>query len=235
MKKTIRIKLNSMKRSKQFVLVHPITPINLLVTTTATALGDSITRLETLSATRNEGTGTSRGAAEGRKAAKRNLRSAVSSLSLVAKTLDNATHPDVEAQLKMGRHARSYQSLLDFARAVKAVAESIEEVFIAHGAAATFVEDLQALITAMEAANNRKTSGLDSQIGKTAAIDAEARIGMSHVRKLDAILSQLYKNNVELYAAWKAAKRQQQAMEDDEAPATPPTGSGTGSTAPITA
>ena len=235
MKKTIRIKLNSMKRSKQFVLVHPITPTNLLVTTTATALGDSITRLEALSSTRNEGTGTFRGAAEERKAAKLNLKGAVSSLSLVAKTLDKTTHPDVEAQLKMGRHARSYQSLLDFARAVKAVTEPIEEVFVAHGAAATFVEDLQALITAMEAANNRKTTGLDSQIGKTAAIDAEARIGMSHLRKLDSILSQIYKNNVELYTAWKAAKRQQQAMEDDEAPSTPPSGGGSGSTAPITA
>jgi hypothetical protein len=235
MKKTIRIKLNSMKRSKQFVLIHPITPTNLLVTTTATALGDSITRLETLSATRNEGTGTFRGAAEERRTAKHNLKSALSSLSLVAKTLDKTTHPDVEAQLKVGRHARSYQSLLDFARAVKAVAEPIEEVFIAHGAATTFVEDLQTLITAVDAANNRKTTGLDSQVGKTAALMAEARIGMSHVRKLDSILSQLYKNNVELYAAWKAAKRQQQAMEGDEAPATPPSVSGSGSTAPITA
>jgi hypothetical protein len=58
---------------------------------------------------------------------------------------------------------------------------------------------------------------------------AEARIGMRHVRKLDGILSQLYKNNVELLTAWKTAKRQEQTLPDDAAstpaPVTPPAGS----------
>jgi hypothetical protein len=229
MKKSTRIQLNSMKRSKQFVLVNTITPAHPLVTTASTGLGESITRIETLAGTRNEGTGQYHGASEERQALKRDLQVAVSSLSQVSKTLDKTTHPDVAAQLKVGRHGNSYQSLLDFARAVVAVVEPIEEVFVAHGAAATVVEDLEAKIAALDTATNRKTTGLDSQVGKTAAIEAEARIGMSHQRKLDAILSQLYKDNVELYTAWKAAKRQQKTIPDEEEgslpPVTPPSGS----------
>jgi hypothetical protein len=229
MKKPTRIQLNSMKRSRQFVLVNTITPANPLVTAASTGLGDSITRIETLAGTRNEGTGKYHGASEERQAAKRDLQSAVSSLSQVSKTLDKTTHPDVAAQLKVGKHGNSYQGLLDFARAVVAVVEPIKAVFVAHGAAETVVDDLEAKIAALEAATNRKTTGLDSQVGKTAAIEAEARIGMSHLRKLDAILSQLYKKDVELYTAWKAAKRQQQSIPDEEeetpAPVTPPAGS----------
>jgi hypothetical protein len=48
------------------------------------------------------------------------------------------------------------------------------------------------------------------------------RAGMLLVRKLDGIFSQLYKNNVELYTAWKAAMRQEQTLPEEEAPAPAP-------------
>ena len=216
MKKILRIKLKSMKRSKQFLVNNPVVPPNEEVTTASTALGTSITNMETLAGTREEGTGTFHGASQQRKFAKSQLRNALSKLSSVAKNLDKDTHPDVDAQLKMGKHGRSYQSLLDFGRAVVAIVTPIKQVFIDHGAAATVVEDLQALIAAVESAGNRKTTGLGSQIGKTFALEFEARKGMAQVRKLDSILSQLYADNVELYYAWKAAKRQEQSLPNEE-------------------
>ena len=226
--KKIRIQLHSMKHSKQFVLDHPIVPPNVLVTATATALGNSITTIETIDGTRIEGSGTYRGAVEERKFARTQLHTALSDLSAVSKTLDKATHPDVAAQLKMSHCGNTYQGLLGFARAAVAIVEPKEQVFVDHGAAATVVEDLEALIAALEAASNRKNSGLDSKVGKNAALAAAAKIGMTHVRMLDSILSQLYKGNVELYTAWKAAKRLQRTLPDEE-PTPPPAGSGSGS------
>jgi hypothetical protein len=228
--KKTRIQFNVMKRSKQFVLDHPITPANAVVTATATALDTSITTIEALDSGWDQGKGTFHGAVEERQSAKSDLRVALSALSLVSKSLDKASYPDVAAQLKMGNHKDSYQGILAFGRAAVAIAEPIKAVFIAHGSEATVIEDLQARIDALEAAGNRKSTGLNSRVGKTSALLAEARIGMTQVRKLDGILSQLYKNNVELYTAWKAAKRQQQTLPDEEeapapAPVTPASGS----------
>jgi hypothetical protein len=211
------------------VLDHVITPANAVVTATATALGTSITAIETLDSGWDQGDTASRGAAGERKLAKRQLRAALSALSLVSKSLDKTLYPDVAEHLKMSNHRKTYQGTLTFGRAAVAIVEPMKQVFIDHGSPATVVEDLEGLITALEAAGNRKTSGLDSRIGKTAALKAEARKGMLLVRTLDGIFSQLYKNNVELYAAWKAAKRLQQTLPSEEesapAPVTPPTGS----------
>ena len=227
--KETRIIVNVMKRSKQFALDHVITPPNAVVTATTAALGDSITTIETLDAGWDQGKGTFHGAVAERKFAKLQLRHALSALSLVSKTLDKVLYPDVAAQLKMGNHRRTYQGVLAFGRAAVAIVEPMKQVFIDHGSAATVIEDLEVLITALEAATNRKVSGLNSRVGKTAALRAEARAGMLLVRKLDCIYSQLYKNNVELYTAWKAAIRQEQTLPPEEAPVpepvTPPAGS----------
>ena len=227
--KDTRIKLNAMKRVKQHVLDHAIVPANAVVTATATALGNSITTIETLDGGWDQGKGTFHGAVEERQFAKQQLRNALSALSLVSKSLDKAVYPDVAAHLKMGNHRNTYQGVLAFARAAIAIVEPMKQVFIDHGAAATVIEDLQALITALETAGNRKATGLSSRLGKTAALKAEARAGMLLVRKLDGIFSQLYKNNVELYTAWKAAMRQEQTLPPElataPAPVEPPVGS----------
>ena len=226
--KKIRIQFNCMKRAKQFCVDHPLVPANAVVTATVTALGTSIATMEALAGGRVEGTGTFHGASGERKFARFELRDAISALSAVSKTLDKALYPDVAAQLKMRQHAKTYTGLLSFAHAAVAIVEPMKQIFIDHGAAATVVEDLEARITALEIAGNRKFTGLAAQVGKGAALVAEARIGMAHVRKLDSILSQLYKHNVELYTAWKAAKRQEQNLPNEEE--TPASGSGSTST-----
>ena len=228
--KQTRIQVNSMKGAKQFVLDHTITPAIPALTAAATGLGNSITTIDALDSGWDQGKGTFLGAVEERRLAKTKLRKALSALSLVSKTVDKVAYPDLAAQLKMGNHKNNYQGVLAFGRAAVTIIEPVKQVFIDHGAATTVVEDLEALITALEAAGNRKATGAGSRTGKTAALRAEARIGMSYVRKLDGIFSQVYKDNVELYTAWKAAKRQQQPMDDDEetVPA-PGTGSGEGS------
>ena len=226
--KKTRIQYNAMKSVRQFVLDHPIIPANAAVTTTATALGASITRIETLDGGWDQGKGTFHGAVEERQFAKAQLRDALSALSLVSKSLDKVLYPDVAAQLKMGHHRDSYAGVMAFGRAAVAVVEPIKQVFIDLGSPATVVEDLEALIAALDAAGNRKVTGFSSRVGKTAALVAEAKVGMNLVRKLDGIFSQLYKNNVELFTAWKAAKRQEQDLPSEEQTPAPGSGSGTG-------
>ena len=220
MKKAHRIRLNAMSRGHRHVLDHPVTPAIPALTAATTGLGGVITQLETLGGGRIVGTGTVRGAVETRQAAKAELRDAVSAVSKVAKTLDKATHPNVAAQLEMRRHATSYAGLAHFARAVITVITPIEQVFVDHGAAATLVDDLEAKLAAMIAAGNLKSSGLGNQIGKGEALDAIVKTGMDYLRKLDSILSQVYKGNVELLAAWKAAKRLERDLPEEE-PTTP--------------
>ncbi len=232
MKKKTRIQLNSMKGAKQFVLDHAITPPNVALTAASTALGVSITNLETLDSGWDQGKGTFLGAVEERRFAKDQLQDLLSDLSLVSKSLDQTTYPDVASQLKMSNHKKTYQGVLAFGRAAVAVIEPIKEVFTAQGFATTLVEDLEALITALETAGNRKITGKASRTGKTAALEAEAKIGMKHVRKIDGILSHLYRDNVELFTAWKTTKRQQTAMEDDEEE-TPAPGNGSGGSQPV--
>ena len=227
--KKTRIQYNAMKSVRQFVLDHPIIPANAAVTTTATALGTSISTIETLDGGWDQGKGTFHGAVEERQFAKAQLRQALGALSLVSKSLDKALYPDVAAQLKMGNHRKGYAGTMAFGRAAVEVVEPIKQVFIDHGSTATVVEDLEVLIAALDVAGNRKVTGFSSRVGKTAALVAEARVGMSHVLKLDGIFSQLYKNNVELFTAWKAAKRQEQDLPNEEETPAPPPPPGSGS------
>lgn len=221
-----------MKRVKQFGADNPLTPANALVTAELLALSATITLLEMLAGNREQSTGTFRGASMARKFAAKMLRDGLGKLSKVSKTLDVETYPDVAAQMKMGERG-SYQDLADFARSVITVVEPIKQVFIDHGAAVTVVEDLEARLATFDAASGRKFTGLNSQVGKTRALTLAARDGMGHVRKLDAIFSQLYVENPELDAAWKSAKRLQKvnvvdSSEPTETP-TPDPGSGTSS------
>jgi hypothetical protein len=198
------------------------------VTTTATALGTSITKIETLDGGWDQGKGAFHGAVAERQFAKAQLRDALSALSLVSKGLDKALYPDVATQLKMGNHRKSYAGMAAFGRAAVAVIEPIKQVFIDLGSPATVVEDLEALIAALDAAGNRKVTGFSDRVGKTAALIAEAKVGMSLVLRLDGIFSQLYKNNVELLTAWKAVKRQEQDLPSEEQTPAPGSGSGSG-------
>lgn len=230
MKLIIKSQLNTMKRVKQFGADHPLAPANALVTTELLALSATITLVEMLAGNREQTTGTFRGASAARKFAAKMLRDALGKLSKIAKTLDVATYPDVAAQLRMGkRHA--YQDLADFARSVIAVVEPIKQVFIDYGSPATVVEDLEARLAALDTASRRKFTGITGQVGKTRALTMTGREGMSHVRKLDAVYSQLFAADPELDAAWKSAKRLHKLKSSDvqeETPAPDP-GSGNGS------
>ena len=105
----------------------------------------------------------------------------------------------------------------------------IKAVFIARGAPATVIEDLQASIDALQAATGRRLGGRGKRIGSNADLRAALRVGRVHVAVLDGIMRIALKNSPGLLAEWKAAKRIQRRHPaegtEQPAPVTPPAGS----------
>ena len=99
-----------------------------------------------------------------------------------------------------------------------------------YGAPATVDADLQALIDALANAAERKNDGKATHIGGGAGIAALCKSGVATLRKLDAILSRIYRPDPVKYASWKAARRMERASSPAETPApggsTPPPPSG---------
>jgi hypothetical protein len=87
------------------------------------------------------------------------------------------------------------------------------------------------LITAFEAASQRKNNGRAGHVGGSAGIAAHCKTGVTIVRKLDAIFSKVFKTDPVKFAAWKAARRVER--NPVSTPAEPePGGSGSGGTPP---
>src|SRR5687768_1960232 len=155
MNDTLLFGLNALKGVKQFGEDHALVPANAVATAAFTVVSNAITLIEELDASRLNGSSTSRGASEEKQLLRNLLRSQVSDLSRISKTLDKAVYPDVASQLKMGQ-AGSYAALITLANNAVAVATPIKQVFIDRGAPATVMEDLQASIDALQAATGRR-------------------------------------------------------------------------------
>lgn len=228
MNDTILFGLNSLKGVKKFGEDHPLTPANAAATAALTGVSNAITTIETLDASRLNGSSTSRGASEEKQLLRKLLRSQVSDLSRISKTLDKTVHPDVASQLLVGR-PDSFAALISLAINAVAVVTPIKAVFIEHGAATTVIEDLQASIDALQAAIDRRLGGRGKRIGSNADLQVALRAGRAHVAVLDGIISIAHKNSPGLLAEWMAAKRIQRRKPAEEteqpAPVTPPAGS----------
>jgi hypothetical protein len=223
MTKKQRNQFDAASRVKQYGIDHPLTPANAAATAAHTALTGSIAQVLTLDSQRINGIGTSSGATQERQLMRKQLRDALSDLARVSKTLDKATYPDVTAQLKIGRR-RNDQALLAFANNALEVVEPIKEVFIAHGATATFVEDIGALVDDFIAAGGRGSGGRGIRIGSNAGLPVAIRACMAQVRILDGIMSILLKPTPGLLAEWIAARRVRRGSvpEEETEQTTPP-------------
>jgi len=212
-------KFGVMKRVKQFVTDNPFAPPNAAATTEVTALSGVITAVEIAASTQDSGSGTVSGAVDSRLAGVDELRTLMTSLAKAARTLDTTAHPDVAAKMRM-YGTNSFNALLTRARVFKETLEPIAQVFIDLGAPATVVDELDDLIAAVETAGNLKFTGLDTQVSGTIDIEAKVRQGMEHVRKLDAIITQVYRKDPQVLAQWQIAKRVTPYVTGEEEPET---------------
>ena len=225
-----RNKTASFQRILDFNAENPLsTPIAVpaLVTELTTTTAD----IHSLAADKDLAFGTVHGAVVDKKALKKDLLSSLKDLAETARVLDPVAYPGLAAEMRLYRAASSYTALLIRARAFHTALVPAKQAFVDYGSAATVDADLLAMITALEAAMARKNGGRAIHIGGTAGIPALCKVGTAIVRKLDAILSKVYKNDPVKYAAWKAARRVERlpkasATQPAPAPAPAPDGEG---------
>jgi hypothetical protein len=228
MEDTQRNRGASFHRVLDFVAEYPPTPAIPAATLLITELTTTTTAFDTLAAEQDLAFGTVHGATVDRKQLKADLVSFLKRLGETARVLDPATHPGLAAEMRLGRAKSSYTALITRARAFHSALVPVKAAFVAYGFAETVDADLQALITAMEGATGRKNDGKAIHIGGTAGLAALCKSGVATVRKLDAILSNVYKDNAVKFAGWKAARRVERAPRHAVEPAPAP-GGGTGS------
>lgn len=115
---------------------------------------------------------------------------------------------------------RSQQNILATARAFHADAVPLEAKFIEYGLQATFLADLQALITAFDEAGTSADSGEAERAAATGGLTDAARRGMANSRKLNAIVRIKYQNNPQKLAAWTVASHLDRAPKKPKPPTT---------------
>lgn len=150
------------------------------------------------------GNATERGGTTHRNQLKRALLEAMRIINRIARTLDPVVYPMARDHFRMP-DSRSFTNLIATAHAFAAHAQSLTQDFIDRGRPASFIADLRALASQVEAIAQVKHVGRQTQVGGTAGIEAHARRGIAIMRELDAILSPLLAADPAKLATWKSA------------------------------
>ena len=216
--------IDMLKRVKQHGEDHELVPPNPKATLHYGEVDDILAGLADLSGAQDLSKGTLRGTTGEKYDAAIALRKQMGNLAKVAKVLDKAIYPTVAAEMRLSG-AYNYPDLLERGRAFILALTGKTAAFIEYGASATALADLQAAVTALETAINRKGSAKSTCSGSTAGIAAKTSGGRLAVRKLDAILSAVYADDPVLLAGWQTARRIHRARVEgpaEEEPAAPP-------------
>lgn len=102
-------------------------------------------------------------------------------------------------------HGGTEQKLLATARAFLKDAEPLKDKFISYGLSAGFLEDLQFDIDEYDLAAGGKLSATGETVSATAAIGDAVRNGLEALRRLRAIVPNVYRDNPAKLAAWTTA------------------------------
>lgn len=98
-------------------------------------------------------------------------------------------------------------TLVAAARAMAEAAEKEKDVFLRHGRAQDFIEQLKAAASALEEKRTAKTESSRHRTTATASLQAELKRGRKAVRLLDAVLQPRLRKDPQLLAAWKSARK----------------------------
>ena len=213
----VRREFAKMRRVVLFGEEHPLDAENPAAATEYEGVARAVSQIARFGEDQISGKGMVSGAVTQRLLYVDDLLSLMSSLAKVAKVLDTAAYPDVAAKMRMGG-IKNFEQLITRAKLFRSTLEPIEEEFITLGASPTVAADLQAKIIRVQGAWDLKLSGRDLHIGGTAGLAAAVREGLKHVRKLDAILCQIYRADPVLLAQWNAARRTERPQKAAQQP-----------------
>jgi hypothetical protein len=176
------------------------------------------------------GSGSARQGTSTRGAAREQLRTTLETIARTARGLAF----DIEGIADKFRvpHNNSDQELLAAARAFAVAATPLEAQFIARELAATFLQDLQDDIEALEAAIDAQVSGKGDRLAARADLDAQIDAGLIARRKLDPIVRNKYANNPGILAEWLSASHTERGPRRKGTSPPPPPASGQGTPTP---
>ncbi|MDX6693254.1 MAG: hypothetical protein QOF02_857 [Blastocatellia bacterium] len=161
-------------------------------------------------------------ATEQKQAASKTLLEQMRSMNLTARSI-NPQFPGIADQFKMGRPA-SDQAMLDRARAFISLATPTAAQFTSRGQPATFLTDMQATITAVEAAEALQSEANTRLSEATANLKAAFKTLRDDISELDAIFKAKRRTDPGALAAWHTASHVEKAPKKAVAkkPTTPP-------------
>ena len=169
--------------------------------------------------------GSREGAAE-RQALAVSIRRKLRDIASIARAMEEEGNVGVTEKFRLPPRS-SYAVLLATAASFIAEAQPMSAAFTERGLPATFVADLQALVTAFDVSTGVKITGGTDQVASTAGLEAATAEGMSAVRALRPIMRAHFASDPALLAAWNSVSRvvrshPAEAPEEPEAPANPP-------------
>ncbi len=147
---------------------------------------------------------------------------AIKSLSQLLKAVNqtarsmNKPFPGIADQFKMPRN--SDQSVLNRAHAFIAAATPMAAEFTSRGLPESFLDDLQAAINNVVAAEDRQAAALANQTAATAALRLALKQEQETMSQLNAIMRNVLRNNPAALAAWESASRIESAPKKKQQP-----------------
>lgn len=199
-----RRRLNMLIRVRDFGVENAADfPAGSAGATNFAAVGTAIDDVEASGADQSSGFSSGRQSTAQKAAAREELRDAMEAISVTARAL-SFDIIGLEDKFRMPR-GNNDQNLLNAARMFATDAVEYQAQFIEYGLPATFIADLTADINAFDATVTEQNEALDEQVEATAAIDTAIENGMKAVKRLEAIVTNAYRNKPAQLAAWTSA------------------------------
>ncbi len=181
-------------------------------------LGGIIMELDNYAATESSGSSTARQGTVTRAQARAAVREDLEAINLTARAIMDE-RPGLDEKFRLPR-GNNDQQLLSAARAFASDALPLKADFTAHELPGSFIEDLNADITAMEEAIGDQFGGLGHRVAASAAIDDAIERGAVIMRRLDAIIKNKYVHDRAALAEWTSASHTERAPRHRQEPGT---------------
>lgn len=182
------------------------------------AIAAIVRDLEEQAAAQSSGRGTARQSTAGKGAVRASL---LENLSIIRRTSRSMSvvMPGIDDKFRIPRNPTN-QELLDTARAFLADATPLKGEFLRREVPESVFEDLEADITAFQAALSGQLTGAGESVTAGASIDAGLDRATDILKQLDPIVRNKLHNNPALLAAWDSARRTERAPRRSK-PGTP--------------
>jgi hypothetical protein len=138
-------------------------------------------------------------------AARKRLRDTLRAIGRTARALA-IDSPGLDLKFRVPK-TNGDHALLTAARAVRRDAREFASEFIAHGLPPTFLDDLAEDIRAVDQAGTDYNAVKQAGVAATAGVHAALARGFASVRRLDAIVANVFRDDTPALAVWQLARR----------------------------